>query len=120
MVAPPLQRWHKMATKRKRLNVTLSDEVWALVDEVHGFTGDSKSSIVSEILDEIAPVFVTQIQALRQLAEAPREAQRLIQNFSNVSIGKLTQANLDLDAALDTRTMKGKRGKSGGLRGRRT
>jgi hypothetical protein len=107
-----------MATKRKRLNVTMSDEVWALVNEVHGFTGASKSSIVSEILDEIAPVFVTQIQALKLLSESPREAQRLMQNFANESIGKVAQSQLALDAALDARTMKGKRAKTGGISGR--
>lgn len=108
-----------MAGKRKRLLITPSDEVWALIDEVHKYTGTAKAAIVAEILDEIAPVFQTQIQALRVLQESPQEAQRLMQNFANESVGKLAQASLDLDKAVaDARTVKGKRAKKGGIRGR--
>lgn len=107
-----------MATKRKRLNVTLSDEVWALVDEVHALTGTPKSAVISEILDEVAPVFHNTIQALRIVAEQPREAQRLIANMANEAIGKVAQSQLELDAHIDARTLKGKRAKTGGLRGR--
>lgn len=98
-----------MPAKQKRLQLTLSPEVWALVDEVHTLTGKPKAAIISEILDEVAPVFANQIHALRVLKEQPREAQRLIQNFANESIGKMAQVSLDLDAAIDGRTVKGKR-----------
>jgi hypothetical protein len=102
-----------MPTNRKRLVLTPSDEVWELVDEVHRLTGTPKSAIVSEILDEVAPVFQNTIQALRLVAEQPREAQRLVQNFANESVGRLAQSQLDLDKAIDGRTVKGKRGKRG-------
>lgn len=109
-----------MASKRRRLLLTPSDEVWALIDEVHALTGTPRAAIVSEILDEIAPAFQAQIQALRMVKEAPREAQRLINNYAAESMGKLAQAQLDLDAAIDGRTVKGKRAKKGGVRGRST
>lgn len=98
-----------MAAKQKRLQVTLSPEVRALVDEVHELTGTPRAAIISEMLDEIAPVFQNTIHALRIVKEQPREAQRLIQNFANEAIGKATQAALDLDAAMDGRTVKGQR-----------
>lgn len=98
-----------MATKQKRLQVTLSPEVRALVEEVHQLTGTPRAAIVSEMLDEIAPVFQNTIHALRIVKEQPREAQRLIQNFANEAIGKAAQAALDLDAAMDGRTVKGQR-----------
>lgn len=98
-----------MAAKQKRLQVTLSSEVRALVEEVHQLTGTPRAAIVSEMLDEIAPVFQNTIHALRIVKEQPREAQRLIQNFANEAIGKATQAALDLDAAMDGRTVKGQR-----------
>lgn len=100
-----------MTVKRKRLQLTLSDPVWALVNEVHELTGTPKAAIISEILDEVAPVFQTQIQALRVLKDSPREAQRLIQNFSNENVSRLAQANLDLDLAIDARTVQGQRAK---------
>lgn len=96
-------------SKRKRVNVTLSDEVWALVEELHGLTGTPKAAVISEMLDEIAPVFRNTIEAVRIVQEQPREAQRLIQNFANEAVAKNAQAMLDLDAALDGRTVKGKR-----------
>ena len=98
-----------MAAKQKRLQVTLSPEVRALVEEVHQLTGTPRAAIVSEMLDEIAPVFQNTIHALRIVKEQPREAQRLIQNFVNEAIGKATQAALDLDSAMDGRTVKGQR-----------
>lgn len=98
-----------MAGKRKRLLITPSDEVWALIDEVHQLTGTPKAAIVSEMLDEIAPVFQNTIHALRIVKEQPREAQRLIQNMANSVIAQASQAALDLDSALDARTVKGKR-----------
>jgi len=100
-----------MTTKRKRLNVTLSDSVWDLVNEVHALTGTPKAAVISEILDEVAPVFQTQIEALRVLKDRPREAQRLIQNRSNEAIARLAQNTLDLDAAFDARTIQGQRAK---------
>jgi len=103
-----------MPTKRRRIQVTPSDEVWALVDEVHALTGTPKAAILAEILDEVAPVFSNQIQALRMLQESPREAQRLMQNFANESVGRLAQASLDLDNAIDGRTVKGKRARRKG------
>jgi len=99
-----------MAVKRKRLLITPSDEVWALIEEVHILTGTPKAAIVSEILDQVAPVFTGQIEALRYVQEGRfRDAQQLVQNFANEAIGKTAQAALDLDAAIDARTVKGKR-----------
>ena len=98
-----------MTTKRKRLQVTLSDEVWELVNEVHALTGTPKAAVISEILDEVAPVFQNTIHALRIVKEQPREAQRLIQNMANSAIAQASQAALDLDSALDARTVKGQR-----------
>lgn len=98
-----------MSSKRKRLQITLSDEVWALVDEVHSLTGTPKAAVISEILDQVSPVFLNTIHALRIVQEQPREAQRLIQNYANEAIGNLAQASLDLDKAIDGRTVKGKR-----------
>lgn len=103
-----------MPTTRRRINLTPSDTVWQLVDEVHELTGTPKAAIISEILDEVVPVFLTQIQALRILQERPQEAKRLIQNFANESIGKLAHQQLLLDEAFDGRTVAGKKAKRRG------
>jgi len=98
-----------MTTKRKRMNITPSDEVLALIEEVNALTGTPKAAIISEILDNVAPVLTNQLQALRVLYDSPREAQRLMQNVANDGIAKLAQAQLDLDTAIDARTVKGAR-----------
>ena len=112
-----------MPTTRRRLQLTLSDQVWALVDEVHKLTGTPKAAIVSEILDELAPVFMTQLEALRLMQSAPRQAQELMKQFSDKAIEGLAQHNLEFDELLtkheakqqslelpaDGRTVQGKR-----------
>ena len=98
-----------MAVKRKRVLVTPSDEVWALIDEVNELTGTPTAAIIAEILDWVAPVFRNQIEALRVVKEQPLEAQRLVARSANEALGKLAQAQLDLDDALDARTVKGQR-----------
>lgn len=100
-----------MTTRRPRLQITLSDPVWALVEEVHVLTGTPKAAIISEILDEVAPVFQTQIEALRVLQDSPQEAVRLIQRFSNENVSRLMQSSLDLDSAVDARTVEGRKAK---------
>lgn len=97
-----------MPSKSKRLQLTLSPEVWALVDEVHALNGVPKSQIINDILEEVAPVFALQLEALRLAKQAPDEARRLLQRHTNESIVKLGQAHLDLDSAIDARTVKGR------------
>lgn len=104
----------KAEPKRPRLQITPSPELWRLIDLVHARTGQPKSGIVSELLDQAQPAVVMLLQALELAAEAPREAQRLLTNFSADAVGQLMQAQLDLDKAItDKRTVKGKRAKRG-------
>lgn len=104
-----------MATRNKRVQVALSDEVSQLVDELHELTGQTKSSIISELMDQVAPALQTTLKAIRLLHEQPREAQRLIQNFTNEAVMASAQASLELDAAIESRATKGKRSRKGGF-----
>lgn len=105
----------KTMPKRSRLQITPSPELWALLDTVSELTGESRAALVSQMLDEISPAFQTMVEALKLVKSAPREAQQLMQNFGANSVGQLMQAQLDLDAAIDGRTVKGKRAR--GARG---
>ena len=67
---------------RKRVQVTLSLEAWAMVEEIAELTNAPKASILAEMFDAILPSFVATIQALRVAKAQPREAQRLVQNFA--------------------------------------
>ena len=101
----PLQK----TPNRKRVQVTLSDEVWRLVEQVAELTGQPKAALISELMDTAAPALVTMIEAVKLVKETPREAQRLLSNFGAQTIRDFSQAQLDLDASIDGRTVKGKR-----------
>lgn len=99
-----------MATRNKRVQVALSDEVSRLVNELHELTGQSKSSVISELMDQVAPALQTTIEAIRLIQEQPREAQRLIESFANDAVRGLAEASRDLDTAITERTGKGEGG----------
>jgi hypothetical protein len=108
-----------MVVKRKRLQVTLSDELWAVLDELHKLTDTPKASILSDMLDQMAPMFQTTVQALRVIKDQPREAERILTRFSADAVNRLTAEQLSfadqLDAA-DGRTLKGQRVRRGGAK----
>lgn len=85
---------------RKRVQVTLSLEAWAMVEEIAELTDTPKASILAEMFDAILPSFVATIQALRVAKAQPREAQRLVQNFAAESVMALSQQQLDMDRAI--------------------
>ena len=99
-----------MAAKRPRLAITLSPEAQVFIREVSQLTNQSQASIASELIDASLPAMQAGIEALRLAASgAGREAQRMLSNISAEHVGMLMQAQLDLDAAIDRRTVKGKR-----------
>lgn len=98
-----------MPTKVPRVAVTLTPEARKLVEEVGALTNRSHSAIVSELLDAALPALQAVRDALRVIADQPREAQRLMERVTNQALVDVAQAQLDLDAAIDARTVKGKR-----------
>jgi len=95
--------------KRARIQVTPSPELWRLIDLVHEKTGQPRSALVAEMLDAVAPAIQTTLRAIELAESAPREAQQLLSTFSAKAVSDLMQQQLDLDAAIDARTVKGKR-----------
>jgi predicted YcjX-like family ATPase len=102
----------RVVNRNPRVQVTLSREVAGLLQELHDLTGQPKSALISDMLDQIAPAFATTVKALLIVQEQPREAQRLIQNMANEAIAQAAQGALDLDSTLDARTVKERRAKA--------
>ena len=50
-----------MPAKQQRVQVTLSPVVRALVEEVHKLTGTPRAALISEMLDDVAPVYQAQL-----------------------------------------------------------
>ena len=89
--------------ERRRVQVTLSMESWAMVEQIGELTGSPKAAILAEIFDATLPAFVSTVEALRVAKQQPREAQRLVTNFAAKSVMDLQQATLDLDEKITTR-----------------
>jgi predicted DNA-binding protein len=87
----------------------------ALLDELSSLSGQPKAGIVSEFVDTALPAMEVTLQALRVLSRQPEEARRLLSEFAHQQTANLAQAQLDLDVALDARTVKGQRRKKKGL-----
>ena len=94
---------------RKRIQVTLSEEAWRLVDAVSEATNQPKAAMIAELVDMAMPAMMTVLDAVKVINDQPREAQRLLSNFGAAALRDLSQAQLDLDVAIDARTVKGKR-----------
>jgi predicted DNA-binding protein len=92
-----------------RVAVTLSPEAMKLLDELSAVFGQPKASLVSELIDSALPALQATVQAMAVAAEQPREAQRLMANYASRATMELSQQQLELDAAIDARTVKGKR-----------
>ncbi len=100
---------------RRRVQVTLSQETWATVEEIAELTGTPKAAILAEIFDATVPSFAMTISALRLAKEQPREAQRLVQNFAASAVMATQQQQLELDAAITAQeSKKRKRGRRRG------
>lgn len=104
--------WQMVTTMTKRtlrIAVTLSPEALAVVSELADLRGVAKSALLAELVDETLPALTTMVEAFRVVKESPREAQRLMTNLSAKAVQDLMQEQLQFDAALDGRTVKGKR-----------
>jgi predicted DNA-binding protein len=99
-----------MPSKQQRLLFTPSPEARRVLDALHELTGQSRASIVSELLDTALPALQMTVEAMETVRKgAPDKARDLLSRYSTQAVNDLTQAQLDLDAAVDGRTVKGKR-----------
>lgn len=99
--------------RNPRVAVTFSPESMRVLDQLSAALGQPKSALISELIDEALPALVAAVEALKVVKEQPREAQRLMTNFAAQASMELAQEQLAFDAALDGRTVKGKRRRKG-------
>lgn len=98
--------------RNERVAVTLSPESLATLTEISELLGRPKSALISDLVDQTLPAMVTTLNALRVVRDQPREAARLIKEFTASTVAKVGQAQLDFDEHLDKRTVKGRRRKT--------
>lgn len=95
-----------MPAARPRMQVTPSETAYRLLKRISELSGQAPATITRELLDEAVPAMEVTIQALELVKGRPQEAQAALARFAAESINKLTQAQLELDKAIE-----GKRGR---------
>jgi hypothetical protein len=98
-----------MATRVQRIAITPSVELRALLLELSEVSGQSLSSVASEMLEDVAPVMRSQLEAMKLVAATPHLAREHIRSLANESTNAIAQAVIDFEAAPDPRTMAGKK-----------
>ncbi len=90
-----------MPAARPRMHVTPSETSYRLLSELSKLTGDAKATIVRELLDEAAPAMQLAVESIREIKKRPQQVQAAMARFSARAINDLTQAQLDLDSAME-------------------
>jgi hypothetical protein len=106
----------RKVNRNPRVQVTLTPEAMAMLDEIAQLSGQAKAAMIAELVDAALPAMQVTLEALRVVRRQPDEARRLMSQFAHQQTAALAQAQLNLDQAIDGRTVKGKRqqrGKSG-------
>lgn len=85
-----------MATKNERIAFSPSGPVRMILEEIQGLTGKSRASLVSEMLDGVAPLFLDQLKLLMAVQKQPEKARELVQQFGVQGINAISQQLLDL------------------------
>ena len=97
--------------ERRRVQVTLSVETWAMVERIAELTGSPKATLLAEVFDAALPSFETTIKALELAKQQPREAQRLVSTYAAQQVMQLQQAQLDLDNRITEHEGKPRKGR---------
>lgn len=95
--------------RNPRVAVTLTPEAMRVLEDLAQILQQPKAALVAELVDAALPALQATVQAMLVAQEQPREAQRLMANYAAQATLELSQQQLDLDAAIDARTVKGKR-----------
>jgi hypothetical protein len=94
-------------TKNPRIAFVPSDVVQELVSQMAEASGQSRASIVSELMTDLAPVIRGQIEAFQKIAARPEEARQYITELANDSRAVIAQTELEFDKAKRRRKRKG-------------
>jgi hypothetical protein len=101
-----------MPSKQQRLLFTPSPEARRILDALHDLTGQSRAALVSELLDAGLPSLELILEAHQLVLTAPDKARDMLALHAAERVNELTQAQLELDKAVDGRTVKGKRARA--------
>lgn len=90
-----------MPAATPRMQVTPTKTAYALLRELSALTGQAPATITRELLEEAVPALQMAVEAMRDVKKRPDRVQAAMARFATQSINDLTQAQLDLDAAME-------------------
>lgn len=96
------------------MQVTPSETAYRLLKRISELTGQAPATITRQLLDEAVPAMEVTIEAFELVQGRPQEAQAALARIAEHSINKLTQAQLDLDKALEGKRGRKRKGVSSG------
>jgi SET domain-containing protein len=100
-----------MTTKLPRIAFVPSEQVHELLRELSTLSGQSLASLVSEMMDEIVPVFQGQISAIRQIAASPEKAREYVHDYATKAMADISQTVIEYAPTHDPRSVEGKKEK---------
>jgi predicted DNA-binding protein len=90
-----------MPAARPRMQVTPSETAYRLLQELSSLVGQPPATITRELLDEAVPALQMAVENLRDAKKRPEQVQAALARFAARAINELTQAQLDLDSAME-------------------
>lgn len=90
-----------MPAARARMQVTPSETAFRLLRELSRLTGQAPATLTRELLDEAVPALEATLEAFRLMEKRPEQAQAAMARVAAMAVRDLSQAQLDLDTALE-------------------
>jgi len=91
---------HRMSTTKPRITITLEPVTALQLKRISELTGNSQSSMVSEVLEQAAPVFERLIKILEAAEAAKQSAEAAQQSVMIQSVGHLELAQRRVERQL--------------------
>lgn len=79
---------------RVKVSVRLLPGDVALVDEIARLSGGTRSAVLASVFDETAPVLREQFEAMKRVAESPKQAAEVIANLAEYGRAQIAQAEM--------------------------
>lgn len=98
-----------MGTRVQRIAITPSVELRAFLMEISGVSGQSLSSVASEMLEDVVPVYRARLDAMKLIAATPDLARQHVKALADASTNAIAQVLIEFDSDPDPRTMAGKK-----------
>lgn len=86
-----------MPTLKPRIAITLPDELYSTLDQIANLTGCAKSSLISEVLIEAAPIFDEMLAATLRIKAEKENIDTVMKEMSVNSVSHVLDKLVDFE-----------------------